>query len=344
MKQRNITLDLAKGFLIILVVLGHSIQYSFGSEWLTSTQFFDDITFKTIYSFHMPLFMLISGFLFYNSNKKDFKTLIFSKLKVIGIPMLSFILLCNSLYYLSMVIHGNILGIFTHYFKTIFFGGTMWFLLSLLLNMIVVAILTRLFKKKSSLYLGIFFLFVASLFIPDSFILNVHKFMFPFFCIGYLLRQNEVSLYSFSPNKVVLGIFTILSVLAILWFDKDTYIYTSGFCILGDYTHQFLTDCKRMLIALVVSYTYMQYVHLFARHRNILVDKVSRIGQISLFIYGMNMFFDIYYPMSLAVLSVNLDFNYWLPIVITAVFIPICSWLYKLLERIKFTRTAFLGK
>ena len=71
MNKRNINIDLSKGILIILVVLGHSIQYAIGSEWLTSQKFYDDIIFRAIYSYHMPLFMMISGYLFYNSNKKN---------------------------------------------------------------------------------------------------------------------------------------------------------------------------------------------------------------------------------------------------------------------------------
>lgn len=97
MNKRDFTLDMAKGILIILVVMGHSIQYSFGSSWLMSERFFDDTVFKAIYSFHMPLFMMISGYLFFNSNKKAFTTLMISKFKAIGIPMLSFVLLYNIL-------------------------------------------------------------------------------------------------------------------------------------------------------------------------------------------------------------------------------------------------------
>ena len=33
MKERNTTLDLAQGILIILVVLGHAIQYSGNGNW-----------------------------------------------------------------------------------------------------------------------------------------------------------------------------------------------------------------------------------------------------------------------------------------------------------------------
>ena len=58
MKQRLLYLDNLKGFLIILVILGHCIEYG--------TESFDENTlFKIIYSFHMPLFFMISGYLSY---------------------------------------------------------------------------------------------------------------------------------------------------------------------------------------------------------------------------------------------------------------------------------------
>lgn len=220
----------------------------------------------------------------------------------------------------------------------------MWFLLSLLLNMATVAILSRLFKKKMLLYLGMIVLFVGSFFIPDSIVLSVHKFMFPFFCIGYAIRENDIPLYTSSRNWFSLSILTLLSIFAILWFNKDTYIYTSGFCIIGNYTNQFLIDCKRIVIALVVSYTFMQYINLLVNHGNIIVNKISKIGQMSLFIYGMNIVFNLYYSKLLSLLSINVAFNYLVPILITVIFILICLWLYKLLEKTTFTSTAFLGK
>ena len=55
MKERNTTLELAKGILIILVVLGHAIQYSGNGNWEDSQLFFDDIVFRAIYSFHTKI-------------------------------------------------------------------------------------------------------------------------------------------------------------------------------------------------------------------------------------------------------------------------------------------------
>ena len=53
-KNRDLFLDIAKGLAIILVVVGHVVQGS-------SPNFDDLLWFKVIYSFHMPLFVFLSG-------------------------------------------------------------------------------------------------------------------------------------------------------------------------------------------------------------------------------------------------------------------------------------------
>ena len=65
--NREPLIDVAKGIAILLVLLGHTIQFASGEEFEKASLFYNNIVFKTIYSFHMPLFMVISGYLYYNS-------------------------------------------------------------------------------------------------------------------------------------------------------------------------------------------------------------------------------------------------------------------------------------
>lgn len=58
MKNRDVTIDTLKGVSIILVVLGHVIQYIYAPN-----NYDDNWIFKVIYSFHMPLFFFVSGYL-----------------------------------------------------------------------------------------------------------------------------------------------------------------------------------------------------------------------------------------------------------------------------------------
>lgn len=72
---------------------------------------------------------MISGYLFYSSNKKDFKPLMISKLRAIGIPLLVFTLLMNVVWYIPLLINGKVLEIFSQYLGTLVFKMNMWFLL-----------------------------------------------------------------------------------------------------------------------------------------------------------------------------------------------------------------------
>jgi len=55
-KIRDNRLDVMKGILILLVVLGHVIQRNI-------VNYEDNFIFRIIYSFHMPMFMFISGYI-----------------------------------------------------------------------------------------------------------------------------------------------------------------------------------------------------------------------------------------------------------------------------------------
>lgn len=62
MKGRIAYLDNLKSFAILLVVLGHCIQTSFFEDYD------NNLLFRYIYSFHMPLFMCVSGWLSYKTD------------------------------------------------------------------------------------------------------------------------------------------------------------------------------------------------------------------------------------------------------------------------------------
>ena len=61
--QRDNSLDIAKGFGILLVVLGHCLDGLVASGFFPSTMLWPTLGIYVIYLFHMPLFFLISGHL-----------------------------------------------------------------------------------------------------------------------------------------------------------------------------------------------------------------------------------------------------------------------------------------
>ena len=72
---------MVKAIAIMLVIVGHAIQYG-TSQALQGTRLLEFGVFKYIYSFHMPLFMLVSGYLFhFTIEKKALLKLLRGKMK-----------------------------------------------------------------------------------------------------------------------------------------------------------------------------------------------------------------------------------------------------------------------
>ena len=93
MKERLEYIDALKGFAILLVVMGHVIPWSFQSfEDVKLISPSPVVLWKIIYSFHMPLFMFISGFLFGQSHFNSFKEYalkIWKKTKMLLVPYIA---------------------------------------------------------------------------------------------------------------------------------------------------------------------------------------------------------------------------------------------------------------
>lgn len=80
--ERLTYIDSLKGIGIILVVAGHLFS--------PYTDYLDDPINQMIYSFHMPLFFFLSGFVYGHSQKKSFKNAIVKKFVSLLLPYLCF--------------------------------------------------------------------------------------------------------------------------------------------------------------------------------------------------------------------------------------------------------------
>lgn len=80
-QTRNVEYDILKGILIVLVVVGHALQSCFDTPTVYHPLF------VFIYTFHMPLFVFVSGYFFSSCLKYDFKTLIEKKTMRLIVPM-----------------------------------------------------------------------------------------------------------------------------------------------------------------------------------------------------------------------------------------------------------------
>jgi len=82
-KTRIPYLDFLKFFAIASVLLGHSVEQTTGND------FWDNPIWSFIYTYHMPLFMLLCGYFFGSSLNLSFGELVKKKFVQLVIPSLS---------------------------------------------------------------------------------------------------------------------------------------------------------------------------------------------------------------------------------------------------------------
>lgn len=126
--KHNIILDVAKGIAILLVVLGHS----FPSNIFNGKETIDIVAkwiFDLVYSFHMPVFFFVSGYLFFSSWNSKREGTIKKKACRLLIPYLAFSVLYIPLRMLASSMANSEFG--NQYWK-LFLGispnGGVWFL------------------------------------------------------------------------------------------------------------------------------------------------------------------------------------------------------------------------
>lgn len=151
-------LDYAKGFGIILVVLGHICDTSNSIKmWL--------------YSFHMPLFFIISGLLirYTNINERGIKNIIVSKFKSLIIPYIFFELvaiffwMCQNEFTFK-ALRWNVLDSILMYCR----AGTTWFLFTLFISEIMFILMLKYIKANKIIALITIVLFIIPLMIDTE--------------------------------------------------------------------------------------------------------------------------------------------------------------------------------
>lgn len=249
-KKRNNYFDFIKGIAIILVVFGHCIQYGSGILFIANEDYYDDVIFKLIYSFHMPLFALISGYFFYKSvRKSSFKGIIWKQCTMIGIPVISW----NLLYYIVITSAKIFLGRDEFGFQTIKDGIksiwiNLWFLWIILLLSLIVIVIHWCFKDN---VIGYILILAITLLLPDNYNFCYVGFLYPFYILGYFSNNwiERLNCKKFKP--IVLIITGAIWICLLLYYNKDSFIYTTGFSLVGKNTlEQIKIDIFRFLIGL----------------------------------------------------------------------------------------------
>ncbi|MCR5361765.1 MAG: acyltransferase family protein [Bacteroidales bacterium] len=198
MAERDIRLDSVKGLLILLVVLGHII----GNCGLGVI---NDRIWHFIYIFHMPLFILVSGY--FTSRKSDQKAFWGKSVKII-LPLIVFQILSILLLFVFFHHKLSISFLLTPYW-------TLWYLLSLVFWRVIIQFSPKSLVDKPYLYL-MCSLVIAALcgLMPYGRILSIQRTLSfcPFFLLGYYMRQGIIKTQMW-PNYISIVLCVLFAIL-----------------------------------------------------------------------------------------------------------------------------------
>ena len=198
MKQRLVWADSLKGLLILLVVLGHAIQYTMVGDACEN-----DHLWNYIYSFHMPAFMAISGYLGYRVGGQNRLSIIKKRYLQLLIPYL----LWEVIYYLTK---GSIsVGSMVNVFLRPYF----WFLWVLFFIIVTFQFgdwISEKFNVKQEIFIvGIGLIYTAIMVLCEVRILGFQfiAYYYMFYIFGYYIHKwvnlNYISCYLGSIGVVL---------------------------------------------------------------------------------------------------------------------------------------------
>jgi len=205
-EKRSINIDALKGFLIILVVLGHAIQFIYSVN-----NFDNNFLWRIIYSFHMPLFMFISGYLSYSKNRQnDFKW-IKKRFLLLVVPFFTWIIID---YFFKWQV--NDLSIISKIKEVIIEPDKgYWFLLIVFYNCLVLY-LSNIFGKKKQPIIYLILIGLVLMLPINKFGLILFKWHIVFFSFGYVLSRYKYFLIKYYKIIFYVNII-IFIVLVIFW-------------------------------------------------------------------------------------------------------------------------------
>jgi len=179
-QQRIVYLDLVKLFTIYLVIMGHVIAMMVNGYTVGGRMY------AFIYSFHMPLFMMLSGYFISSKTlSKTFPIFIMSKAQQLILPALTCTIIC--LIYLFLARGHADVGL-----EII---GNSWFLKTLFVYYMLFYLIKKIPMNE---WLLLIFSCTLLFVLPHASSLQVNL-LFPYFWGGYLLRKYQVlEMVSFS--------------------------------------------------------------------------------------------------------------------------------------------------
>lgn len=221
---RNHFLDYLKGIAIILVVWAHAIQYLDKGY-----DFSQNGVYMCIYSFHMPLFMTISGYLFsFSVSRKDSLRVVKVKSRQLLLPILCWAVIMPFLFFYKELMSKDFIHGLFYFFRSYIrvLPYYLWFLWALFVISILVSFVASKFKDKVAVHILMFILLLG---FTDKYGLIYMKYMYPYFLFGYFynLYRDKFVVWKKPATYISLIAFPIL----LFFWSKQDLIYHSGMSI-----------------------------------------------------------------------------------------------------------------
>lgn len=275
-KKRIDAYDLLKAFAIFLVVLGHVVQHCLTSDH------YDEPFYIIIYTFHMPLFMVLCGFFSWHSMRLSFGEMVIKKINSIIIPCISWgIIIYLSLFVVHIIKNKSVGNIFDFF---IFIWNEYWFLKALFICYVLTWACVN---SKISKYLLYPILCLAVQFMP---FFNI-PIMLPCFIFGLLLKNiiEKKWLPKFIP------FFLLLYLIFLFYYQREyfdgtieIYWWNSNFslCSLGKI---FLLRCYRFVLGVSATMFLVTFARKYLWNitfgKSRLIDYILQCGKDSMGIY-----------------------------------------------------------
>ncbi len=171
-------LDLLKFFAIFSVFVGHSVEQTTGED------FWDNPLWGFIYSYHMPLFMMLCGYFFGSSLRRPFLEVLRKKgIQLLLPPVAVFVVMWAAFGTTGFNPYPEIVD-----FSTMGFVNVLWFLKCVFLCYVIAYCFIRLTGRVWLSAISSSLLFIL---MPGGDVVNLN-FMLPMFWTGYILSLHRV--------------------------------------------------------------------------------------------------------------------------------------------------------
>lgn len=220
MKERYKELDLMKGIGILLVYLGHSFNFP-NFKWTKILFFLGNV----VYSFHMPMFFFISGFLSNTDKELNLKKFYKGKIKRLLVPYL----FINLVDFIPRTLFPKLVNSEFGGIKEVLFYGTKisWFVYTLFIIFMIFPFLDNYILKKDKYYLfGLFLIILNYLKIfktVEIFSLEEVVSYLLYFYLGYIIKPfyNERIKNGIGSQNLI---FLIISIIFLSFSYKYYYL------------------------------------------------------------------------------------------------------------------------